>query len=99
MPQLALDPALPEVGGDRRDREAFLGEPDRRRQDPGHRQPAVPLDQVAPPRARARDRDRVRVDGWQFVAEAFLESGRSMVSAAGARPEPLSAVTRPVAAS
>ena len=71
--QRVLDAELPEVSCEGRDREAFLGKQDRRRKDAGHRQPAVALDQIAPPGAGARDRDRVRVRGGRRGAEALLD--------------------------
>jgi len=69
--QLTLHAALPKVCGDGRNRKAFLGQPDGWGQDPGHREPAVPLDQVAPPGARAGHCDRVRMEWRQLRPQAF----------------------------
>jgi len=69
--QLALHTARPEVRSDGRHRKSFLGQPDGRRQDPGHRKPAVPLDQVAPPGACTGHCDRVCMEWGQRRPEAF----------------------------
>ena len=79
-------------------REAARRELDRRGQDRVARQPAMPRVGGAPGAHGAGRRDRARPDERQG-RDAGARASAAASAAAGARPDPLSAVWRPVAAS
>ena len=74
--ELSLGPSLPEVGRDRRGREAFFCQADGGCEYAAQRQAPVPFVQVTPARACARNGDGVGVEWRQLAAEPLLLQAR-----------------------